>query len=136
MLLFTLTPQFAWMDQASLVLGRARVAKRLGAEWHGATNNEAIGRPDQGRRDPLSLFPCAGVKVGAWQVELVEDEVAQVSCLERGLTAIVPRSALPPGAGEGDLVLDGEVNGSETQRARQRIRELRWGRTLTPKPQR
>ncbi|MFZ5470807.1 MAG: DUF3006 family protein [Myxococcota bacterium] len=59
------------------------------------------------------------------QIELLEDEVAQVVRLESGQVESLPRSALPPSAKEGDVVVDGVVDRQRTAQARRQVRKVR-----------
>ena len=81
----------------------------------------------------LSLSP-PGESVGVRgddpiQLELIEDDVAQVIHLNDHRAEVVPRASLPPGAREGDVIVAGEIDREETARAVEGVREAR--RSLT-----
>ena len=58
------------------------------------------------------------------QVELIEDQVAEVVDLDTGRTAVVPRKSLPRGVEEGDVLVDGREDPIERAKLLQRIAEL------------
>jgi hypothetical protein len=59
------------------------------------------------RRLVMAGVVASGAWAGPVRVELVEDERAQVVELETGRASTVERTALPPCAREGDVVVDG-----------------------------
>ena len=61
----------------------------------------------------------------AYQVELIEDEVAQVVDLESGRAKNVKRTQLPRGAKEGDIVVNGRVDEALSAELRREIEALR-----------
>jgi len=60
----------------------------------------------------------------AVQVELLEDEVAQVVDLDTGRAGSVPRAALPRRAREGDVVVNGAVDPELTSSLAREVRAL------------
>jgi len=60
----------------------------------------------------------------AVQVELLEDELAQVVDLDTGKAGTVPRAALPRAAREGDVVVNGAVDPELTGALAREVREL------------
>ena len=70
----------------------------------------------------LWALGACGTAGGALQVEVLEDEVAQVVPLEGGRACTVPRATLPPGVREGDVVREGRL---DTERGAQLARELK-----------
>ena len=60
----------------------------------------------------------------ALQVELLEEEVAQVVDLDTGRAGVVPRAALPGSAREGDVVVNGAVDPALTEAMAREIRAL------------
>ncbi len=84
-----------------------------------------------------AVIGCGGVKQGsgpAWQVEVVEEERAQVVELETGKTRIVDRSTLPSGAREGDVVVDGRLDPELRARLAREVAEARPRRTQPVPP--
>lgn len=68
---------------------------------------------------------------GPSEVELLEDNVAYVVDLASGDGAEVPRSSLPKGVREGDVIVDGRVDPAWTEALREEIARLQE-RVLTP----
>lgn len=66
------------------------------------------------------------------QVELLEDRVALVRCIDTGRTEHVDRDALPHGVREGEVVRGGEraVEATERLRAEVRLRLADWARPV------
>lgn len=79
----------------------------------------------------MGMMTCGGG--GAVQVEVLEDEVAQVVPLGEGEAYTVPRSSLPPQAREGDVVRDGQVDVELGARLAREVMELR-ARLAVPVP--
>lgn len=75
----------------------------------------------------LGVLMCVGAVARAEtvQVELVEDEVAQVVLLDTGKAEVVPRGTLPAGAREGDVLVDGKRDAKATAKARRAVRQAR-----------
>ncbi|WP_229908510.1 DUF3006 domain-containing protein [Comamonas sp. JC664] len=74
--------------------------------------------------------------VGLWsavQVELLEDTRAQVVRLDTGQACTVERAALPKGAREGDVVVDGRLEPGQTEARRRDVARLR-ARLAVPVP--
>ena len=69
------------------------------------------------------------------QVEVLEEEVAQVVPLGGGEAFTVPRTALPPQAREGDVVREGRVDEELGARLAREVMELR-ARLSVPVPDR
>jgi hypothetical protein len=77
-----------------------------------------------------------GLLMGAWgcghvlpartalQVELLEDERAQVVDLDTGKVGTLPRGALPRSAREGDVVVNGAVDRELTSALAREVRAL------------
>jgi hypothetical protein len=59
------------------------------------------------------------------QVELLEDEVAQVVDLSTGKAKVVPRQSLPQGTREGDVITCGKKDVKATTQARTAVKEAR-----------
>jgi hypothetical protein len=72
----------------------------------------------------LGGVACGGAG-GALQVEVLEDEVAQVVPLEGGRAYTVPRATLPPGVREGDVVREGRLDAELGARLAREVREWR-----------
>lgn len=74
----------------------------------------------------LGLIGCghAPPQRAALQVDLLEDEVAQVVDLDTGRAGTVPRTALPLGTREGDVVVNGAVDPVLTDAMAREIRAL------------
>ena len=70
---------------------------------------------------------------GSVQVEVLEDEVAQVVPLGGGPARTVPRAALPPEAREGDVVTEGRLDPERGARLAQEVRAWR-ARLAVPIP--
>jgi hypothetical protein len=79
----------------------------------------------------MGMMTCGGGD--AVQVEVLEDEVAQVTPLGEGEAYTVPRSSLPPQAREGDVVRDGQVDVELGARLAREVMELR-ARLAVPVP--
>ncbi|HET9449407.1 MAG TPA: DUF3006 domain-containing protein [Aggregicoccus sp.] len=81
------------------------------------------------------LHPVGGAALaaGPLQVELLEGARALVVDLEDGRARPLPRAALPRGAREGDVVVDGRVDGERTARQAAELRALR-ARLAVPVP--
>ncbi|WP_395831215.1 DUF3006 domain-containing protein [Archangium violaceum] len=75
---------------------------------------------------------CGGMS-GALQVEVLEDEVAQVVPVGGGKAYVVPRSTLPPGAREGDVVREGRLDTELGTRLAREVAEWR-ARLAVPVP--
>jgi len=75
---------------------------------------------------------CGGAG-GAVQVEVLEDEVAQVVPVGGGKARTVPRSTLPPEAREGDVVRDGRLDAELGARLAREVAEWR-ARLAVPVP--
>jgi hypothetical protein len=75
---------------------------------------------------------CGGAG-GAVQVEVLEDEVAQVVPLGGGPACTVPRSTLPPEAREGDVVREGRLDAETGARLAREVVEWR-ARLAVPIP--
>lgn len=89
-----------------------------------------------GRR--LIMTAMVGVGCGsgqAWQVEVVEETRAQVVEVETGRARTVERAALPPGAREGDVVVDGRLDPELRARLAAEVAEVR-ARLAVPVPPR
>lgn len=71
------------------------------------------------------LMVSAVARAERVQVELLEDEVAQVVELESGKAKVVPRESLPKGTCEGDIVVDGKKDVKATAEARTAVKEAR-----------
>lgn len=71
----------------------------------------------------ISWAAC-GVDRSAYQVEKVEDDVAEVVDLDSGRAATVVRWRLPPGVKEGDVVVDGHIDGPLTAELRREVEAL------------
>jgi hypothetical protein len=69
----------------------------------------------------------------AWQVEVVEEQRAQVVELGTKQARIVDRSSLPPGAREGDVVVDGRLDPELRARLAREVAEQR-ARLAAPVP--
>ena len=80
----------------------------------------------------LGAVACGGAD-GAVQVEVLEDEVAQVVPLGGGKARTVPRSTLPPGVREGDVVRDGHLDPEHGARLAREVAEWR-ARLAVPIP--
>ena len=61
----------------------------------------------------------------AVQVELLEDEVAQLVPLGGGEARVVPRATLPPEVREGDVLRDGRLDAELGARLAREVREWR-----------
>ena len=72
-----------------------------------------------------TVLGCGSSSRSAYQVELVEDEVAQVVDLDSGRAKSVRREALPKGAKEGDVVVNGAVDEALSAELRREIEALR-----------
>lgn len=79
-----------------------------------------------------AMLAGCGAAPRAIQVELLEDERAQMVELDSGRARVVPRASLPHSAREGDVVVDGRVDAARTAEARRAVRGAR--RALTPGP--
>lgn len=66
------------------------------------------------------------------EVELLDDDQAQVMSVSSGETSNVPRRSLPAAAREGDIVVSGSVDLIATEAGRARIQELQ--RSAVPIP--
>jgi len=82
----------------------------------------------------LMAAACAPSSTRADQVELIEDDVAQLVDAA-GHTRTVPLTALPPGVREGDFVVDGAVEPQLLAQALDRLREAA-SRVRAPLPPR
>jgi electron transfer flavoprotein alpha/beta subunit len=69
----------------------------------------------------------------AWQVEVVEEQRAQVVELGTRQARVVERSALPAGAREGDVVVDGRLDPELRARLAREVAEQR-ARLAAPVP--
>ena len=78
----------------------------------------------------LGAVACGG---GAVQVELLEDEVAQVVPVGGGPACTVPRTTLPSNAREGDVVRDGRLDAELGARLAREVAEWR-ARLAVPVP--
>jgi hypothetical protein len=78
----------------------------------------------------VGAVACGG---GAVQVELLEDEVAQVVPLGGGPARTVPRSTLPSNVREGDVVRDGRLDAERGARLAREVAEWR-ARLAVPLP--
>ncbi|PTL77714.1 DUF3006 domain-containing protein [Vitiosangium sp. GDMCC 1.1324] len=72
----------------------------------------------------LGVVACGGAS-GAVQVEVLEDEVAQVVPVGGGKAYTVPRATLPPGAREGDVVREGRLDTELGARLAREVAEWR-----------
>jgi hypothetical protein len=70
---------------------------------------------------------------GGWQVEVLEETRAQVVELETGRARNVDRATLPPGAREGDVVVDGRLDPELRARMAREVAEVR-ARRAVPAP--
>lgn len=66
---------------------------------------------------------CGGTR-GAYQVELLEDEVAQVVNPDSGKAATCKRKALPKGVKEGDVVVDGRIDRQLSAELKRQVDDL------------
>jgi len=80
----------------------------------------------------LGVLACGGTG-GAVQVEVMEDEVAQLVPMGGGEAYTVPRATLPPGAREGDVVRHGHLDAEWGARLAREVAELR-ARLAVPVP--
>jgi hypothetical protein len=71
----------------------------------------------------ISLAAC-GMNRSAFQVEQLEDTVAEVVDLDSGRATTVPRRMLPPKVKEGDVVVDGRIDRQLTAALRRQVEEL------------
>ena len=71
------------------------------------------------------LAAGCGTDGRAVQVELIEDDVAQVTELPGGHAWVVRRATLPAGAREGDVVANGRVDRARTEQLRARVSRAR-----------
>jgi hypothetical protein len=69
----------------------------------------------------------------AWQVEVVEEHKAQVVEVGTQRPCVVDREALPPGAREGDVVVDGRLDPELRARLAREVAEQR-ARLVVPVP--
>jgi len=69
----------------------------------------------------------------AWQVEVVEEHKAQVVEVRTRRAQVVDREALPPGAREGDVVVDGRLDPELRARLAREVAEQR-ARLVVPVP--
>jgi hypothetical protein len=74
---------------------------------------------------PLPTQAAAPEEDGALQVELLEGARAQVVDVGSGRARTLPRAALPPGAREGDFVVDGRLDPELAARQAAELRALR-----------
>ncbi|WP_187345391.1 DUF3006 domain-containing protein [Cystobacter ferrugineus] len=72
----------------------------------------------------MSGVAC-GTPEGAVQVEVLEDEVAQVVPMGGGEARVVPRSTLPRDVREGDVVREGRVDRDVGARLAREVAEWR-----------
>lgn len=72
----------------------------------------------------MAWLSCALPPRSAVQVELIEDEVAQVVDLDSGVERAVPRAALPRGVHEGDVIVDGALDPALTAELRRQVEDL------------
>ena len=79
------------------------------------------------------LAPSCARACGPFQVELLEQERALVVDLETGQARPLPRQALPRGAREGDVVVDGRLDPALRARQAAELRALR-ARLAVPVP--
>lgn len=83
-----------------------------------------------------AVLGCSGAGQGsgqAWQVEVVDEQRAQVVELGTGQVRYTDRSALPPGAREGDVVVDGRLDPELRARLAREVAEKR-ARLAVPVP--
>jgi len=83
-----------------------------------------------------AVMGCGGTGLnpgGAWQVEVVEEHKAQVVELGTRQARVVDRGALPPGAREGDVVVDGRLDPELRARLTREVAEQR-ARSVVPVP--
>ncbi|MFL5355088.1 DUF3006 domain-containing protein [Archangium sp.] len=80
----------------------------------------------------LGVVACGGAG-GAVQVEVLEDEVAQVVPVGGGKAYTVPRTTLPPEAREGDVVRNGRLDAEHGARLAREVAEWR-ARLAVPVP--
>ncbi len=83
-----------------------------------------------------AVMGCGGTganPAGAWQVEVVEEHKAQVVELGTRQAQVVDRGALPPGAREGDVVVDGRLDPELRARLTREVAEQR-ARSVVPVP--
>jgi hypothetical protein len=80
----------------------------------------------------LGAVACGGAG-GAVQVEVLEDEVAQVVPVGGGKAYTVPRTTLPPEAREGDVVRNGRLDAEHGARLAREVAEWR-ARLAVPVP--
>jgi hypothetical protein len=80
----------------------------------------------------LGAVACGGAS-GAVQVEVLEDEVAQVVPVGGGKAYTVPRTTLPPEAREGDVVRNGRLDAEHGARLAREVAEWR-ARLAVPVP--
>jgi len=81
----------------------------------------------------LGATPAPSAAQGVLQVELLEGPLAQVVDVASGRARTLPRSALPRGAREGDVVVDGRLDPELTARQAAEVRALR-ARLAVPVP--
>ena len=84
------------------------------------------------RLGALGLVACGAVE-GPVQVEVLEDEVAQVVPLGGGPARTVPRTSLPSNVREGDVVRDGRLDTELGARLAREVAEWR-ARLAVPVP--
>lgn len=80
----------------------------------------------------LGVVACGGAS-GAVQVEVLEDEVAQVVPVGGGKAYTVPRATLPPESREGDVVRNGRLDAEHGARLAREVAEWR-ARLAVPVP--
>jgi hypothetical protein len=73
----------------------------------------------------LLLILSGEARASSWQVELLEDSVAQLMEVGSGKSTVVPRSTLPPQAREGDLLVNGQVDQRATAEAIRSLQQTR-----------
>lgn len=71
----------------------------------------------------ISWAAC-GMNRSAFQVEQLEDDVAQVVDLDSGRAGKLSRQSLPPKLKEGDVIVDGRIDGQLTAELRRQVEEL------------
>ncbi|MBX5483788.1 MAG: DUF3006 domain-containing protein [Myxococcaceae bacterium] len=73
----------------------------------------------------MGLGSCSGPLPQTYEVDVLEDDGATVVPRPDGLAKVWHRTALPPEAKEGDVVVDGRVDPILTAQLRDEVREAR-----------